>query len=715
MKLKKNIFALVAMTTVLAWGGFTSCSDEPDEENFYTFTGEMASDYLKTRPQYSDFATVVERANLMDLLSSYGHYTCFVPDNNAFTTYLQKRGKASIADLSDADCDTIARTHLVGNMYSTMEMTGTQLHDANMLRRYLPTIAGTDDQGNSVVYLNTRGAHIYYELRDDSVENAIMQPINQVLETSSGTIQEVLKDNDKVRLFYTAFVATGVAADIDNTDPEDPNWDPLSYEKYPYVSDFWHEVAWVPDTKKTAFTIFVAPDAVLKEKYKITTLEELYNKACEIYDPVYPNDVAKEGHKFENLTDSINPLRRFIQYHILTRYVPGSDKLTPLILNYPGKKLDGTTLGYDEDLLNPVDWYETMLPHTMMKIELLTVPSYLGSSTPRERYINRRVDAKYPNEEDWNKGQMIYENVESEYEQDALNGHYFYVDDIVTFSQDVQQKIQNMRIRMDFATIFPEIMTNDMRQKGNYTVEGDDASGTADESANPKNGKNYYFPNGYLKHIRLKGNCYFVYRRPHVNFWSFEGDEFNIFGDYDFILQLPPVPFSGEWQVRLGFCALRTRGVAQIYFGDNPDRLTPQGIPMDMTRFITDPEMLGLTDLMPAENEGTNNEAYAKIRADEETLAESMKAFRNLGIVRGPYGTYHTAGDEKTRWTGNWRTYRRILSQEYMDCSKPYYIRIRVASDGKQGNNNEFMLDYLELVPKNVYDISGAGQMEDDL
>jgi hypothetical protein len=38
-----------------------------------------------------------------------------------------------------------------------------------------------------------------------------------------------------------------------------------------------------------------------------------------------------------------------------------------------------------------------------------------------------------------------------------------------------------------------------------------------------------------------------------------------------------------------------------------------------------------------------------------------------------------------------------------------------VASDGKQGNNNEFMLDYLELVPKNVYDISGAGQMEDDL
>ena len=714
MIIKRKIFALVAMATALTWG-LSSCSDEPDSENFYTFTGEMASDYLKTRPQYSDFATVVERAQLMDLLSSYGQYTCFVPDNDAFAAYLQKHGKSSIADLSDADCDTLARTHLVNNPYSTMDMNGTQLHDANMLRRYLPTIPGLDENNNAVVYLNTRGAHIYYELRDDSVENGIMQPINQVLETSSGSILEVLKDNDRISLFYEALMATGVGEDIANTDPEDTSWDPKAYEKYPYVSDFWHEVAWVPDTKKTAFTFFVTPNSVLKEKYGIETLRQLYDKACEIYDPVYPADVNADGHKFENLTDSVNPLRRFIQYQILTRYVPGSDKLTPLILNYPGKKLDGTTLGYDESLLNPIDWYETMLPHTMAKIELLTVPNYIGSSKARERYINRRVDAKYPDEAEWNKGQMITENVEAEYEQDALNGHYFYVDDIVCFSKDVQEKIQNMRIRMDFATIFPEIMTNDMRQKGNYTVEGDDASGTADESANPKNGKNYYFPNGYLDHIQLRGNSYFVYRRPHVNFWSFEGDEFNIFGDYDFILRLPPVPFSGEWQVRLGFCALRTRGVAQIYFGDDPDHMTPQGIPMDMTLFITDPEMLGETELMPGTDEGKNNTAYAKIRSDNESLAESMKAFRNLGIVRGPYGTYHTAGDEMTRWTGNYRTYRRILSQNYMDCSKPYYIRIRVASDGKQGNNNEFMLDYLELVPKNVYDISGAGQMEDDL
>ena len=41
-------------------------------------------------------------------------------------------------------------------------------------------------------------------------------------------------------------------------------------------------------------------------------------------------------------------------------------------------------------------------------------------------------------------------------------------------------------------------------------------------------------------------------------------------------------------------------------------------------------------------------------------------------------------------------------------------MRIRVASDGKQGKDNEFALDFLELVPKSVYGTDGD-EVEDDL
>ena len=101
------MFAMLAPLSPLM---LTSCSDEPDSEYFYTFTGEMMSEYLKNRPEYSEFAEIVERAGLMDQLSAYGHYTCFAPNNDAVDQFLKDRGLSSVSELSNADCDTIART-----------------------------------------------------------------------------------------------------------------------------------------------------------------------------------------------------------------------------------------------------------------------------------------------------------------------------------------------------------------------------------------------------------------------------------------------------------------------------------------------------------------------------------------------------------------------------------------------------------------------------
>ena len=649
------------------------------------------------------------------MLSSYGKNTCFVPDNKAFEDYLAAKGLSSIDDLTDADCDTIARTHIVyNNMYTTYDMNGKEIHAPNMMRRYIPTIQGFDADSNAVIFLNTKGAHIYYALKDDSVENGIMQPISQVLESSNGYVHDILKSNSRISTFYKALEATGVLDDIKNIPYEDPTYNANDYPYEDFVSDGWQERGWVPETKKNGFTIFVETDSLLETKYNIPKgdIKALYDKACEIYDQVYPNDVNKPGHDFSQLTDSVNPLRRFMQYHVLTRYVPASDKLTPKILkvgSYNG------ALGFDCKRMNPVDWFETMLPHTMIKVEQLTVqtnPDYkidfLQSAVLNERYLNRRVDNIFPYEEEWNRGQRIFDTVESEFDSDALNGHYFYVDGMVAFSKDVQNKIQNMRIRMDFSTVFPELMTNDIRQMGDWLHDQRER----DESPNPKYGKDYYFPKGYLKNVTFNDNCLFVYRRPHTNFWSFEGDEMNIFGDYDIEFKLPPIPYSGEWQVRLGFCALAGRGIAQVYLDG-----IPQGIPIDMRVYLTEPQMLGISEIMPSDaDEGQNVTAYENVRKDPEALAENQKALRNLGVYRGPYASNHVDPNSGTAtpWVGNWRTYRRIVSQTTMDANVDHYIRFRVASEAKTGENNLFMLDYMELVPKSVYGVEGTGKAEDD-
>ena len=669
----------------------SSCSDEPDAENFYTFTGEMMSDYLANREQYSEFAEIVERADLMGLLATYGHYTCFVPSNEAVDKFLQGKGLQSVSQLTAEECDTIARTHLIPNMYSTFEMTQDRLATANMLGRYLSTSQGFDNDSNAVVYVEGL-AHIYYELKDDSVENGIMQPIDMVLEKSNSYISDVLRDNPKIGLFYEALVATGVIDEMMKV--EDPEWDSRSHPKYYYTSHTWHEVAWVPDTRKYGYTVFVESDSVFHSR-GIKDLRDLYNKACEIYDVVYKEDVGKPGHAFENLTDSVNPLHRFMQYHVLNKYVAGTADLTPMVVNIG--MVQGA-FGFNESLVNPVDWHYTLLPHTMIKVEQLTMSNYQGNGIMKERYINRRYDSNFQIE-----GQRIDATVETDFIHDALNGHFFYVDDIVAFSDKVQNAVQNMRIRMDFSTVFPEIITNGLRYEGDPTQ--DDNASVADDSSTPKNGRNYYFPMGYLDGFNFTTNCYVVLRRPHTNFWSWQGDEWNIFGDYDFSFRIPPVPYSGDWQLRLGFCALETRGVMQVYFDG-----VPQGIPLDMTKFLNSDLYLG--DRIKDDEQLTE---YNKMT--DEDKAEEQKLLKNLGAYRAPRSTFHfdPSGSNTYYFTGNPRTYRRILCQVYIDATKDHYLRFRVASDGKQGNNNEFMLDYLELVPKSVYGVDGEGDMEDDL
>ena len=227
--------------------GWTSCSDEPDSEYFYTFTGEMMSDWLTSpeRPQYSEFAGIVERAGLMDLLATYGQYTCFVPTNDAINEFLRGRGLTDISQLSDADCDTIARNHLVSKMYSTYDMTSPRLPTYNLMNRPLFLTPGFDRDSNAVIMIDN--ARIDFYLKDDSVENGIMQPVDMVIEKSSKLITDIMGENPRISTFYSALQATGVIKEVQEV--EDPDWDPKAYEKYPYLSNNEREYAIVPKTK----------------------------------------------------------------------------------------------------------------------------------------------------------------------------------------------------------------------------------------------------------------------------------------------------------------------------------------------------------------------------------------------------------------------------------------------------------------------------------
>ncbi len=678
----------------------TSCNDDPDSEHYYSFDGQMMSEYLQEREQYSLFSQVVIRADLMDLLSTYGHYTCFCPNDSAMQLFMQAKGWSTIDDLTDADCDTIARTHLVNVMYSTFEMKDGVLATQNMNKRPIEITHGLDNNQNSVVILNGE-AIVLFESQNDSVENGIMQPIDKVLESNTNTLPDLMATNPTISIYCEALSKTGLASQMIRY-KDDSYVDTEVFYDYITGSNI-HEAATPPDDHLYGYTAFVVPDSVLEAKYGITDLKGLYELACKIYDNISPSDDpdglwrtdnSDESHSFDNLSDPKNPLYRFMAYHLLNRNVQGWNFLTVR-----------DDFGTITNMMNPTDWYPTFLTSAMLKVEHLTATKWVGTETAvGGRYLNRRTDDLYTGDKAIRGVQVANTSTDKEYKHIALNGIYFYIDDVLKFDSDVQNKVDNCRIRMDFSTVFPEVMTNDMRMNGDRTKDDDNVSTSYDHTF--KYGRNYYFPDGYLDGVSVGGNGYFIYRRPRQGYWSLHGDEFICQGNYDVSFRLPPVPFEGDWQIRLGYAAMTIRGIAQIYFGTS-DPVTgavtyvPQGIPLDMTRTLEHSSILG-----------TDFKTYTTMSDDEKT--EDRKILKNLGFYRGANGGYRTGGSDQQHFSDIANTLRIVLCTAHLKPGQDYYLRVRAVSS-KQGNNNEVMLDYLELVPKSVYGVTDEGAQEDDL
>lgn len=690
-KLSLNILYLLGIFAFVI-PSMQSCNDEPDGDNFYSFTGQMMSEYLTANTQYSQFATIVQRAGLMDQLSAYGHYTCFAPTNDAVNAYLAKVGK-SMETLTDADCDTLARTHLVNVMYSVSEMGGESstsvLPTQNMMRRNLQITHDKDENGNSVVVVNGN-SRVFFEHQDDSVENGIMQPVNAVIENSTLSVPSLIKKNPRVSIYMQALEATKLVEKLEAY--KDNDYDPKDYEeKIQYMTGgSIYEVANPPDQHLYGFTAFLVPDEILKNNHNVTDLRGLYDLACGIYDKMYPDDVNKPEHAFDHLTDPINPLYRFMAYHLLDRNVQGYNYLTVR-----------DDVGVDKSLANTTDWYTTMLPYTMIKVERLNVAKWQGpNGILGDRYINRRYDDTHTE-----RGVHIQPSVEPEYITDGNNGVYFYIDDIIAFDETTRDVVQNCRIRMDFSTIFPEIMSNNIRMNGTYTK--DDESKYDDSY---KYGKNYFFPAGYLKNVTFSDNNtggHFIYRRPRCNYYSMHGDEMIANGVFNLEFVIPPVPFESDWQIRLGFAPMdasqgASRGIFQIDFDG-----VAQGIPLNMDERINSTAVYGASSFPD----------YLEIRDNDEKRAEDFKILKNKGYYRGPYSIFHDANNNVNtgeRFAKQPSTVRKVLCTVHIKPGQDHRLRIRNVSTFR-AKEKEAMLDYLELVPKSVYGVNDGGAAEDDL
>lgn len=671
----KNKYIAVVLVAVVAL--FASCSDDPGVENYYTAKGSMANTYLTNDPDtYSEFVSIIQKSSMVsfDLLGTYGSYTVFAPTNNAINRYLAGKGLTSVDELTVADCDTIAATHIIENgSYFTTQFSNATLPNTNMLDRYLTITCDsdyTDDGKIQIAYYINKSAQII--LADDSVENGVVHTVDMIIDATTDMLPDLLAKDSTISLFYQAYLLTGLKDSMMNYVDESYSCTDYDSTEVGHTFSTASEYDNVLYMKKRyyGYTGFIETNDVFANK-GIYTIDDLRAYAKQVYDDMYPDDADVTDE-----TDRRNSLNRFISYHFLDRRADYNKLTVDNIM---------LTNNFDRRHWDVADWYETMMPYSIMKV------SY-PSGSQAGRYVNRRgVQNRKDSRGVLVPGAKILSPSEAAVNQTAVNGVYHYITDIIDYGRNTQEVVLNERMRMDASTLSPDFMTSGAR---GHSVRGTGGSskypgqyGVWSTDTNPKTNINTClgFKAGSAKNFTYSDVTTHLHVRPrYMSFWSYQGDEVTICGMYDIVFKLPPVP-EGDYEFRLATCInFSNRGIVQAYLDG-----APCGIPLDMRISGSDPSVGWKSD---------------SDLGDDEAIMAFDKAMHNRGWMKGPASyrnSSDSAGESPADYFRNYgNTLRRVFATFHSDGKTDHYVRIQ---QKLESTNGTLAFDYIELCPRSVY------------
>lgn len=704
----KFIHKIGGMVAGVAFGAlaFTSCSEQIDESNLYTFTGETITDYLRSDSTLSDFAKITDYAGLSDRLSAYGTYTCFAPTNEAVKEYIKElwEDKKSAnhnglytGDVSDENtldrlwksekrdslCKDIVEAHLTGLKKTSNDLlTGS---DITMMggNTHSPKRVGDDItiDGTSKI-IN----------RDHEVENGVVHTIDKLFYRSTNYIIDEMENMGIYNIWCDALKQTGLDEVMkEHIRTNGVSWFTIDPEtKYPFAE--------YPTSCKVGFTVFAETDKVLQNK-GITNWKELAAKANEWYKDCASWYSYLEDHpeiKISTGTDYTNQwntLNMFLRYHIL-KYSLSMDKLV-----------------YSYNELEYADVYEyvrTLLPYTMFKLTGVKENGSVGSI-----YINRVLNnptlTSTPGANSKSAYEEAYKNSikesgikvggsSTELSRQASNGWIHPIDDILCYESKVPNEVLNERMRFEFMSLLDESMTNQFR--GYSYLDFSSRFGRSDKKIGA-----IRFPEGYFENMVIyngeSSRIYYLakdeaktlnngFNPANWDCWlDYQGDELFVRGAYDFAIKLPPVPKDGTYELRFGYVITGKRTMVQFSLGHSSDRskMTTCDIPLDQ-RVGIESSTIGWTD--PDK--------------DGDLGAATDKSMHNRGWMRGPnYFSNFKKGAEGTARTNISRQphIRRVVTKQFFKQGEDNWFRCKTAMPDDP--EAEFELDYIEIVPVSVY------------
>ena len=678
---KKLICKIAALAFVPGMLSLTSCKEDIDESNLYTFTGETIEDYLANRPdKFSSFNYILQRTELDKLLSGYGTYTCFAPDNEAVAAYIDSlyndetnkelphngMTENSLEGLTDSLCNDIAKFHLAATKVMAINMENGMTINT-MLGRDINT---SIDSISGKTIINS------YSLitgMDNELENGVLHEVNHVIRRSNLLVSGEMENHKDLSIFADALKLTGLA-------------DSLTQQSRKLTAPANSYNFYTPENAVLGYTIFAETNTTLgqNEIHNITDLIAHANKVyggCAAqgsgwYDYYRNNNIqVSTGNDYANPNNCLN---MWVRYHIIKQRV-SYDKMV-----YSWNEISKVPL---------YEYYETMLPMTLVKVlrsskagaGKLFLNRYEANSSLTDQVGELGSESIHQVVDGHSGIEITKQNIQ------ALNGYIHPINGMLEYEEWVPKGVLNERIRFDATSMTKELASANLR--GATGAEINALNGAKKGQDGNLGGDYIRIPVDFSENMVIyNGESTRLYYLPgRENNWNnFQGDEFNSKGNVDLAFRLPPVP-DGTYELRVGVSLNGNRGMYQFYLGEgtnNRTKMEALDIPLDERT-----EIVKNMDGTPDAQTG-----WTLYTAMEDMGVQTDQAMHNLGWMRGPL--YYTVGKGTSTYArATKESIRRIVTRKELHQGT-YWFRIKSALDD---DSRQMYFDYLELVPVNVY------------
>jgi uncharacterized surface protein with fasciclin (FAS1) repeats len=653
MKAKQFLMMAVLMLCFVAT--LYSCTDSDSVGDKYTtFTGQTIEDFLDANSDYSDFEKALDAAGALSLMSSYGKYTCFLPNNAAVEAYVKEHGFSSFQNFLDSVQAVKQMVYYqiidgesngVGTYYTTTFKTG-NIETKNMFGRYLYTTVTAD--GTSWIINNTATI----TSANNVMVNGVVHLVDHVVEGNVDVLPAFIESEGHFNIYAEALKITGLRDSL------------LKIEDDSYVQPTKDS----PAKKEYGYTALLETDSVLA-LHNITDVNSMRAYA----EKVYP-----AGKELPD-TARLSSLNLFVAYHFLPAKMTSS-QLCPtkdFTVTQTFEKEAWQKENFRDGKFSLDNYLFPLAPNTLINVQQF---AWRDGDAQKPIFNDKRnpYSPEYTNMvnevADVNTLDMNHSNL------DCLNGVVHALTNMLVYDESIYHK----RLRMDFSSFFPEMWNNDLLRH---------------ES------KGYRMPLGYCKNITFddKENVnlkYWTHYGGHSYYW---GDMFIMTGRCNVDLTLGPIP-SGKYEVRIGYLTRSNDyGIVQYYIDGEPC-----GIPLDQTlEGRTDPS-IGWTQVWWWCYGGGDDDPYMGFTNGKETEDdfygfENDKSMHNRGYMKGPdsYCSKEMAnGNYNPVHTGTARNspgaLRRVLKIVNWSTTTTHTLRISNLMD------KQFTLDYIEFIPTDL-------------